>query len=224
MQNDREEGTDIKKNMENHAGKENWVKESEDEYKAIFDSINDAIFIHNPDTGTILYVNNKTVEMYGYTADEFLSLTIEDISSGIPPYNQEGSVENVKTAARDGGVIFEWHAKDKSGCLFWVEVSLKPAIINDKNCILATVRDITERKLSALERERLVNELQEALAKVKILSGMMPICSYCKKIRDDKGYWNQLESYISKHSDALFSHSICPECLKKEIPYFYREK
>jgi sensor domain CHASE-containing protein len=65
------------------------------------------------------------------------------------------------------------------------------------------------------EREKLIAELQEALSRVKVLSGMLPICSSCKKIRDDKGYWNQIESYIRAHSDAEFSHGICPECTKK---------
>jgi len=68
------------------------------------------------------------------------------------------------------------------------------------------------------QRERLILDLQEALAKVKTLSGLLPICSYCKKIRDDKGYWNQIESYIRDHSEAEFSHSICRECAKKYYP------
>ena len=65
------------------------------------------------------------------------------------------------------------------------------------------------------EREKLINELQKALENIKTLSGLIPICSSCKKIRDDQGYWNILESYIQKHSNAQFSHSICPECSDK---------
>lgn len=64
-------------------------------------------------------------------------------------------------------------------------------------------------------------ELQEALAKIKTLSGLLPICASCKKIRDDKGYWNRIETYISDHSEAEFSHSICPECTKKLYPELY---
>jgi CheY-like chemotaxis protein len=67
----------------------------------------------------------------------------------------------------------------------------------------------------ALERERLVSELREALSQVKTLSGLLPICAGCKKIRDDKGYWSQVESYITGHSEATFTHSLCPDCLKK---------
>ena len=75
--------------------------------------------------------------------------------------------------------------------------------------------DITRRKKAETERDKLITDLQEALSKVKVLSGLIPVCSSCKKIRDDKGYWNQLESYIEKHSDASFSHGLCPECSEK---------
>lgn len=70
-------------------------------------------------------------------------------------------------------------------------------------------------ELSITEREKIISELQEAIAEINILSGMLPICSYCKKIRDDEGYWNQLEAYISKHSEVQFSHGICPDCAVK---------
>lgn len=66
-------------------------------------------------------------------------------------------------------------------------------------------------------------ELEAALAKVKLLSGMLPICSGCKKIRDDKGYWNQVENYVQKHSEATFTHGLCPECSDKYFPGLYDE-
>jgi preprotein translocase subunit YajC len=79
-------------------------------------------------------------------------------------------------------------------------------------------KEINERKRVEKEREKLINELQEALDKVKTLSGLLPICSSCKKIRDENGYWNQIEVYIHDHSEADFSHSICPGCAKKLYP------
>ena len=83
-------------------------------------------------------------------------------------------------------------------------------------------RNITERKRSEAERERLILELQHALGEVKTLSGLLPICAACKKIRDDKGYWNQIETYIASHSDADFTHSICPDCMKDLYPDLIR--
>ena len=75
--------------------------------------------------------------------------------------------------------------------------------------------DITQRKHIENEKEKLIKQLQEALAEIKDLQGIIPICSNCKKIRDDKGYWSQLESYFEKHTGADFSHSICPNCFDK---------
>ncbi len=82
--------------------------------------------------------------------------------------------------------------------------------------------EIAERKKMEEERAKLVAELQDALDNVKTLRGIIPICASCKKIRDDKGYWNQVEAYVKKHSLAEFSHSICPQCAKKIYPQFYK--
>jgi len=73
------------------------------------------------------------------------------------------------------------------------------------------------------EKSKVIKELQTALERVKTLSGMLPICASCKKIRDDQGYWNQIESYIAKHSEAEFSHGICPECARKLYPEYFHE-
>jgi uncharacterized PurR-regulated membrane protein YhhQ (DUF165 family) len=75
--------------------------------------------------------------------------------------------------------------------------------------------EIKKRKAAEKERDRVILELQKTIAEVKTLRGFLPICSYCHKIRDDKGYWNRIESYLQKHSEAELSHGICPECLKK---------
>lgn len=80
--------------------------------------------------------------------------------------------------------------------------------------------EINERKRAEAEREKLIAELREALTNVKMLSGLLPICSACKKIRNDKGYWEQIECYIRDRSDADFTHGICPDCKKKLYPNF----
>jgi hypothetical protein len=74
------------------------------------------------------------------------------------------------------------------------------------------------------EKSKIIADLQEALTKVKTLSGLLPLCAACKKIRDDKGYWNQIEAYISEHSAAEFSHGICPECVEKLYPDIYHDQ
>ncbi|MHB0878591.1 MAG: MASE3 domain-containing protein [Anaerolineae bacterium] len=89
--------------------------------------------------------------------------------------------------------------------------------------MLAVGEDVTERLAAAAERERLVAELQRALSEVKTLSGLLPICASCKKIRDDSGYWAQIEEYLRAHSDAEFTHSLCPECVHKLYPDLFAE-
>jgi len=97
-------------------------------------------------------------------------------------------------------------------------VHLEAVVSEGRQECRAAVLDVTDRHRAEAERERLIQELQVALARVKLLSGLVPICAYCKKIRDDHGYWKQIESYIAGHSEAKFSHGICPECVHKLYP------
>ena len=85
-------------------------------------------------------------------------------------------------------------------------------------------KDITQQKHAEEEREKLIAELEAALSKIKALRGLIPICASCKKIRDDKGYWNKLEAYIENHSEAEFSHGICPECASELYPEYRKKK
>jgi PAS domain S-box-containing protein len=122
------------------------LRKSEENYRAIFDAANDAIFIHDIPSGQILDSNAKMSEMYGWTVDEVKSLTIIDLSSGESPYTQKEALGRIQKAAQGEPQLFEWRARDKSGRLFWVEVNLKHACLSGQDILLAVVRDITERK------------------------------------------------------------------------------
>ncbi len=84
-------------------------------------------------------------------------------------------------------------------------------------------KTISRLHIANKQNQKLVNELKIAMADIKKLSGFLPICASCKKIRDDNGYWNQIESYIRDHSEAQFSHGICPECAEKLYPEFIKK-
>ncbi|OGV63950.1 MAG: hypothetical protein A3K19_00335 [Lentisphaerae bacterium RIFOXYB12_FULL_65_16] len=84
--------------------------------------------------------------------------------------------------------------------------------------LVRTLRYAIERQRAAVERERLLGELRRALAEVHTLSGLLPICAHCKKIRDDAGYWTHVETYVHQHSGARFSHGICPDCMRQVYP------
>ncbi len=91
----------------------------------------------------------------------------------------------------------------------------------DSTLLMRTIRYSIQRDLLIKERNRLANELKSAYERIQTLEGILPICSYCKKIRDSEKKWEQIESYITKRSPAKFSHSICPECLEREHPDVY---
>ena len=113
-----------------------------------------------------------------------------------------------------------YRIRDARGNLRWMwEQGVGVFDQNDNfQALEGIVMDLSIRKQSEAEREKLIDELKTALAEVKTLQGFIPICAKCKKIRDDKGYWSQVEEYITKHSEAIFSHGICPDCIKELYP------
>jgi DNA-binding NtrC family response regulator len=115
----------------------------------------------------------------------------------------------IMTGFRDHDTAFEAVKKGAQDFLFKGELSA--------TAIVRTIR-------YAIERQRLMTELKTALNHIKQLQGMLPICSVCKNIRDDKGYWNRIESYISRHSEVEFSHGICPDCARKLYPEIFQDE
>ncbi len=168
--------------------------------------------------GDIEYVNPKFVQVTGYTLAEALGKNPRILKSG--EKNPEAYRELWETITAGKEWRGEFHNKKKNGELYWEFASISP--IRDPagrvTHFVAVKEDITARKQTEAERDKLIHDLQEALASVKSLSGLLPICANCKKIRDDKGYWSQVENYISQHSEATFTHGICPDCIKKLYP------
>ena len=108
----------------------------------------------------------------------------------------------------------------KSGALDYV-VKSPEAFAEMPHTVARSLREwalLTERRETVAAQKQLIAELEDALSKVKTLSGLLPICSGCNKIRDDKGYWSQVEGYIQEHTDAQFTHGLCPDCVQKYFP------
>ncbi|MCP4024624.1 MAG: PAS domain-containing protein, partial [Desulfobacteraceae bacterium] len=133
------------------------------------------------------------------------------------PEDREKTVSYVdKCIARKKSWAIEFRLRTKSGKYKWILGRGRVSVWDERGNPArrtGTNKDITDRKEAEFEREELIKKLNCALKDVKTLGGLIPICSSCKKIRDDKGYWNQLESYFEQHSTALFSHSLCPGCM-----------
>lgn len=165
--------------------------------------------------GNIEYVNPKFTRLTGYTLAEAVGQNPSILKSGLTPVETYRQLWDTITT---GG---EWHGelcnRKKNGDLYWESASISPDVDSEGNItrFIAVKEDITRNKRMQEVLVEKVSQLEAALAKVKHLEGIIPICMYCKKIRDDKESWQQLEGYITEHTDALFSHGICPECYRK---------
>jgi PAS domain S-box-containing protein len=188
-------------------------KRAEEEYRTILRTTMDGFWITDIQ-GRFLDVNDAYCQLIGYSRDELLTMKISDMEAVERP---EETAQRIQRIMETGGTRFETRHRCKDGRMIDLEVSVNYTKIGGKQ-LFVFLRDITERKRIEEEREKLIHELQDALANIKTLRGLLPICSYCKKIRDDKGYWNRIESYIQDHSGAEFTHGMCPECLKKHYP------
>jgi len=164
--------------------------------------------------GKVYEANQQYAHMLGYSMEEVQQLHVWDWDT---QFTKEQLLEMIE-AIDDTGDHFETHHRRKDGTLCEVEISTNGAVYRGQKLIFCVCRDITKRKRAEKEREKLIKDLQEALAEIKTLRGILPLCSYCKKIRDDKGFWEQVDVYIHKHSQADISHSICPECMKEHFP------
>jgi PAS domain S-box-containing protein len=149
----------------------------------------------------------------GFTAEELMSRPFIEF---VHPDDRERTLDQNR-AVRGGGKAlgFENRYLCKDGSYRWLLWNAAPD--SDESVIYSVARDVTERKHAEAEREQLVAELQAALAEVRSLQEILPICSYCKRIRDDAHYWQHVESYISQHTNTRFSHSICPSCYVSEV-------
>jgi PAS domain S-box-containing protein len=200
---------------------EEAVQVSETRYRRLFETAQDGILILDADSGEIFDVNPFLIEMLGYSHEAFLGKRLWEIGAF---RDMEASKAAFLELQGKGYIRYEdlpLETRDRGQ--IDVEFVSNVYLVNHKKVIQCNIRDITQRRRIEEERRRLTDDLQDALAKIKRLRGLLPICASCKKIRDDKGYWNQLETYIQDHSEAEFSHGFCPECMKKLYGVFLDE-
>ncbi|PKN19031.1 MAG: hypothetical protein CVU71_09635 [Deltaproteobacteria bacterium HGW-Deltaproteobacteria-6] len=205
--------------------------QSEEKYRLLTETLPDVIFTMDKNW-RFLYVSPSVARLRGYTAQEVMTQSIEDIltpaslETAAKAFAEEMAIEACGNPNRNRIRTLELEEICKDGSTIWTETVFNAMRDQDHKFIgmLGITRDISERKKDACERERLMTERQNALSEIKVLSGMLPICSSCKKIRNDEGYWEQLENYISDHSRAEFSHSFCPDCAKKFYEKAHEER
>lgn len=198
------------------------VKTQEEKFFKAFHSSPYAITLTRLSDGQISEVNDGFINITGYHYSELVGKTTVDLQLW---EKEEDRLVAVNELSKNGRVQ-EWEFKfrKKSQEIITGLFSAQIIQIDNQPFVLSSINDITERKRAEVKQEKLIGELQEALVRVKQLSGLLPICASCKKIRDDNGYWKQIEAYIRDHSEAEFSHGICPECAEELYPEYFKEK
>lgn len=150
-----------------------------------------------------------------------LGFSLEELTSRpflefVHPEDRERTLaQNAQVRSGGQALGFENRYLCKDGSYRWLHWNATPD--DGAGLIYSMARDVTEHRHATAERERLVADLQAALAEVRTLRKILPICSYCRKIRDDEDYWDTVEAHISRHTGSRFSHGICPTCMETEV-------
>jgi len=179
-----------------------------------FDTISDFVSVHDNNM-KLVRVNKALTDFFGKKPEELLGkYCYEVIHCRNSPWI---NCPHIAASKQKETVTVEVDDKNIGIPLL---VTCSPLMHSDGSLLgsVHVARDISVQKNASDLREKLIKQLEVSLAKVKLLSGFIPICASCKNIRDDKGYWKQVEEYIRDHSEAEFSHSICPTCAKKLYP------
>jgi sigma-B regulation protein RsbU (phosphoserine phosphatase) len=181
---------------------------------AIVESSEDAIYGKNLDS-LIVSWNPAAERLFGYSAEEIMGRSI----AALFPKDRRDEMLDILASIRRGDVVGaqETERLHKDGRIIPVSATVSP-VKNGAGEIIgasAITRDISRQKQAEFERQQLIQSLINTSQQVRTLTGLLPICATCKRIRDDKGYWQQVETYISKNSEITFSHSICPACAEE---------
>lgn len=176
-------------------------------YRTIFDLSMDGLLIVDCDTQIILQANARVEMLLGYPPQELIGKPFTFL------FPENAMKPELPSKVYDG--VFCINFKKKDGSKIPLDLTVTTIGLEPECGILVTLRNASERIQAEEEREKLLEELQNALENIKTLRGLLPICAYCKRIRNDQGYWEQVESYIKTHSLADFTHGICPDCMKK---------
>ena len=195
-----------------------------EQYQFVVENLKEVVFRTDAE-GHWSFLNSAWTEVTGFSVQESLGkVFLEYVYPEDRQLNLElfrPLIEKKKDYCRH-----EIRYSNKDGGFRHIEVWARLTLDEKGNATgtAGTLTDITERKRAEEEREGLILKLEKALSEVKKLSGLLPICSSCKNIRNDKGYWEQVEVYIRDRSEADFSHDICPACAEKLYPEYFKKK
>ncbi len=191
---------------------ESALRQSEENYRHVVNNVGVGILVAQD--LKLAFINSRVADILESNVDALLSAP--DPFAFIHPDDREmvfgHHIDRIE--GREAPPTYAFRIVTPAGKTVWVEATNTRIDWQGRPATLNFLTDISERKQLEADREQLITDLTAALDQVKTLQGLLPICASCKKIRDDKGYWNQIEHYLRQHSDVKFSHGLCPDCLE----------
>jgi PAS domain S-box-containing protein len=207
--------TALRKEMAERKHNADRLRESEERFRRAFDDAPIGMALVNPQ-GRFLKANRALCAMLGFSEAELIE---KDFQSITYPDDLEKDLALLREVLAGKILSYQMEKRyfDKKREIIFVRlnVSLIREPNGDPRYFVSQVENITELKHRETEREKLIVELQETLTRVKTLSGLIPICGWCKNIRSDEGFWHTVEDYVRSHTEATFTHGVCPSCQEK---------
>jgi PAS domain-containing protein len=185
--------------------------------QTVLDSLDAVVYVTDIQTYELLFLNKYARKIFGDNVGKICWQVLQTDQHGPCAF-----CTNDQLISEDGEIkgMYAWEFQNTKNKR-WYDIRDRAIRWSDGRLArLEIATDFTERKLAEVEKEKLINKLQMALDQIKALQGILPICSYCKKIRSDEGYWKQVEDYLGQCTGAQFSHGICPDCMKKNFPEY----
>lgn len=223
-------GVEVARDITAQKKAEQLLRESEKKFRQLAESIMEVFWIVSPTWEEVHYISPAYQKVWGKSCQSL-------IESPMSWFDSIVAEDKTKVSEAIGAIDFEkdervdfpeYRIERSDGEVRWILARGFPLRGDDGAVekVAGVAFDITQQKSAEIEKVRLIQKLQKESEKVRVLTGLIPICAACKQIRDDKGFWNQMEKYISEHSEAVFSHSLCPGCVQKLYPDLglYNEK
>jgi PAS domain S-box-containing protein len=183
-------------------------------FESIFNNSHTVMILIDPDNADIVEANPAAVAFYGWSHKELTAKKINEINT----LSAKQIFKEMKKAKGGQRKPFCFQHRLANGEIRHVEVFSGPISCSGKQMLYSIVHDVTDRKKAEAEREKMVTELQDATQEIRTLKRILPLCSYCNKIRDAEGHWERFEVYLGKHYQTDISHGICPDCARKHYP------
>ena len=207
------------KELKENSQKEKDLLLSEERLKMVLEGSEQGFWDWNIETGDVIR-NERWARMLGYSTIKDFNDNVDTWTNSIVPADRDAAWKSINDHLEGITAVhnLEYRMLTKDGNYKWIHDHAKIVQRDSKGQPLrmsGTHTDITARKELEQERDQLIKSLEDALKEIKTLKGFIPICSYCHSLRNEEGAWNSIEVYMSEHSDAKFSHGVCPNCLPK---------